>query len=336
VKYQQLGKKNDSIEGLRGLMILMIVSYHLIYRFNELYLNTAYNIFGIGLWGKFGRIVFLVISSYFLYSEKDSFDTKSYAQKKFFRIWPLYFISISLTFVCTQIVLLPGRTGNILEYFLNVMLINGFIDVPYVDGAHWYITILISLILVYGVAEKLGLKNKPLYYGSWIIVAVGCKIISKAFNIQFFEFVFKLLGGVYIGIACCGIILHMFLKNDIISKRQRNQAVLVFVVALAYSFIFTGFVQFVSLLVGLVLIFLCIKGYCKFFENPLLLFFGAISYPLYLCHQNISYVIEYSLFGFTGNWNVLYALIAFVVSVILAFTLNYISDCYLVKKVKTI
>lgn len=40
------------------------------------------------------------------------------------------------------------------DWILNIFFINGFIGTRYVDGAHWYLTILISFIVIISIAKK--------------------------------------------------------------------------------------------------------------------------------------------------------------------------------------
>ena len=178
-------KKNMAVEGLRGLMILMIVVFHLYYRFNELYLTApATDYLGISSWGDIGRCMFIVLSAFFLFNTKpdDSFSLWGYYKAKLKRLWPVYFVSITMTFAVTNIVNLPYRTYGWLEYLLNACFVNGFIGVPYIDGAHWYLTTLLALILVYGLIQKIHFKYAVLIYGGWILAAVivkACSIFAR-------------------------------------------------------------------------------------------------------------------------------------------------------------
>lgn len=51
--------RNQQVDGLRGITVLMIVFYHLICRYSELYLDKS--IYFLNQWGKFGVSIFLLI-----------------------------------------------------------------------------------------------------------------------------------------------------------------------------------------------------------------------------------------------------------------------------------
>lgn len=60
--------RNQQVDGLRGITVLMIVFYHLICRYSELYLDKS--IYFLNQWGKFGVSIFLLISSYYSVSSR--------------------------------------------------------------------------------------------------------------------------------------------------------------------------------------------------------------------------------------------------------------------------
>ena len=84
---------------------------------------------------------------------------------------------------------------------------------------------------------------------------------------------------------------------------------------MGYAFCMCGFWRAFGAVLGSVLLIYCIKTEGKIFRNKLLLFFGYISYPLYLCHQNMAYSIEYKLMNMAGSHSVLHIIVAFVVVV---------------------
>lgn len=88
--------KNLQVVGLRGLACLMVVLYHLIYRFQELYTNTNYNQFKIAYWGQIGVIIFMTLSAYYIYNERNSFINLKYYYFKNFLDYGLHILCQSL------------------------------------------------------------------------------------------------------------------------------------------------------------------------------------------------------------------------------------------------
>ena len=166
--------KNMQIEGLRGITCLIIVLYHIVYRYQELYEEPSNILVTIMKhWGNFGVAIFMIISAYYLYSKNLFKDNLlKYYFKKVIRLWPVYLICITFTFALLQIAELPGRTVGVKEYLLNAFMINGFIGINYVDGAHWYITSMLSIIFVVGILLKLKLQDNHLAYLVWLILGI--------------------------------------------------------------------------------------------------------------------------------------------------------------------
>lgn len=295
--------RNKQIDGLRGITVLMIVLYHLIFRYSELYLDKS--IFFINQWGKIGVSIFLLISSYYSISSRQN---KHSILKKILRLWPTYFVSITLTMLILLFLQLPGRTCGVRDYLLNFLFLNGFIGTPYVDGAHWYITILISITIISGVFNAFNISDKEFPYLIWMILAFLATRVLKCSVIA------QLLGGSYVGIACMGIAIRNFHKNA-----KTWKAILL--IALIYSCIMLGIKYAIILLFVTPVIIATIKGKIKFLESKILNKIGAISYPLYLIHQNVGMAIEYNMMIMLKKYSLWYVIIAIFLVVILAIVL---------------
>lgn len=58
-------------------------------------------------------------------------------------------------------------------------------------------------------------------------------------------------------------------------------------------------------------------------ENCVLVFLGTVSYPLYLIHQNISFVIQNVLFEVTGSYTMYWGIIALIIVFLIGIGLYY-------------
>ena len=169
-----MGKNiNYQIEGLRGISIMIVLLYHLIDRFQQIYFGR--NIRAMDFWGSFGVTIFLIISGFFAVDPESASCKKSevvFALKKFFlRIWPTYMVCVLITYLLTQIRELPGRTYGLKELITNWLGINHLLGMPYIDGAHWYLTVLTAMFLVVLLFRIFGIHSKPVPYLLWIMMA---------------------------------------------------------------------------------------------------------------------------------------------------------------------
>ena len=318
-----MSKKNLQVEGIRGITILMIVLFHIFCRYQEIYYDTE--IVWMKYWGSFGVTVFLLISSYFLYSPpKEHFQFFRYLGKKALRLWPAYFISITIIFAVLALFFLPGRTVGLKDYLLNIFFINGFIKTPYVDGAHWYLTVLIAAIIICGIIRKLRLENKWFVYIIWAA-------ISAVFTKFHVIIVSELLAGSYTGIIICGIALNQFVSMDHQTENKKKMLLehlkiaAVGVTGIVFTLFFTDVEHGIELIIALPILYFVMKQKCKFLEWKPLVFIGGISYYLYLIHQNISFCIEYYMTQNIGSFSYLYGLVAFAAVFLLSVVMWLVS-----------
>lgn len=192
-----MNDRNRQIDGLRGAAITVIVLYHMIYRFAELYLDKTIPVMSYwGAGGGIGLFVDIVLLSDKFWIRKSFGDCK-----KIFRLWPSYIVAITLIQITITFFPLPGRICKWIEYGWNIAFINGFIGIAYVDGAHWYITTLISLLFITGFFKIIKIQNKEITYLIWMICVI---CLSKVFHSDLTHY----LGGSYVGIASIGIAIN--------------------------------------------------------------------------------------------------------------------------------
>lgn len=306
-------EKNFQIEGLRGVAIMLSVIYHLIDRFQQIYLNREIVI--MNFWGSFGVTIFLIISGCFavnIDSKAITLNEAGYALKKFFlRLWPAYAICICLTFILTHIAELPLRTYNLKELLLNLLVINHVINVPYIDGAHWYLTVLISMFLVVLVLKIFGIQSCPFVYCVWIAIA---SIIGCFYNNSF------LFGGCFTACYCVGIAIRALLNVD---NQSKFSWYLVLIEAFLATLMTRGMICTVEMIFGGLMVLLCLYDKLNFLNNVICIWIGKISYSLYLIHQNVGFWIEYQLMKKMNEYHLFFALIAIVVVVLLAVIIFY-------------
>ncbi|WP_050641987.1 MULTISPECIES: acyltransferase [Clostridia] len=297
--------RNKQIDGLRAVMILMIVIFHLTCRFQQLYTNS--DIPFVKYWGGIGALVFLMISSYF------AAETKiSQLPIKIFRLWPAYFISITITMFVLSVLPVEGRMCTWKDYLINIFFLNGYINIPYVDGAHWYITTLISSLVVIALINKSQSNECIGSFLIWIIVSICFKITKLT--------MFTLLiAGSYSGIVSIGIAIKRYIK---FYKEKKialcRKWLLLLLIGLGATGYLMGMIKTVEAGIAIIIVGGSTLEKFPILNCRLLQFIGAISYPLYLLHQNISYAIELYMIRRIGSFSIIYSVVAFTFVFILA------------------
>lgn len=312
--------RNKSVDGLKACLALLIIFFHYNCRFYQLYLG--YDFWGFRYLGVIGGETFMLLSCYYLGKNENNFKLVPYLRKKFIRLYPAYFISITLIMVFLHILYLPGRTVSFKNYILNVLFVSGYIESSYVDSAHWYVFTLVSAIIVLGILKKFYIANKYVSYVGWLVIGY---VVSKI-GFKYTDILYNFLGGSYIGIICSGVSLRNIIEANDKEKNIINQLQwgIVILGGLLYTYIFKDLSSAFFLIPSLLIVYCVMKYELNFLQNKFLLTISSVSYSLYLIHQNIGYSIEYTLminFGKKYLW--LYGIVAFLVVVVLSFLIEY-------------
>lgn len=326
---KQASSRNLQIEGLRGFAILIIVLFHMFDRYQQIYLDQSVR--WMDFLGSFGVGIFMTISAYFLINSKSSRltfrDAVIIFRDKLLKLWPSYAIAITIIFIVTHIWELPGRTVGVKEYLLNLLFLNKLFGLDYVDGAHWYLSVLLSLNIVILLLRVLNIHKNPLAYLIWCFLAFVLHIIATNNN-KFFVSDIYLLGGPYVSYVCIIISAQLinkksFYDRDIIGIFKDNYKwLIVDVFALFVMYFSRGIIYVLEFIVIIPLFIMCLENRMRALQSTIILWLGAASYPVYLIHQNMGFLIQNQLASFIGDWNYAIPIIATVIVILLGYLLS--------------
>lgn len=292
------GNRNIQIDGLRGIAILAVVIYHIFCRYKQIYMDCTVE--WMECFGASAVNLFFLMSGFFL-------GNKTNFLKKILRLWPSYIVGIIFSVALLTLFPLPNKELSFIQVLTNAAFLNGFVKIPYVDGAHWYIHTLIILFFWGTVVKN---RNFAFCLG-WLFLV----FLSESLSVNAMS---HLLGGKYAGCFICGLSLRKFL--DAYDKKWFIVLTLSVLEIFLYQKYLLSFV-----FVGSALLFvLCVKKRLNFLESRIFAFFGLISYPLYIIHQNLVYVIEYYLSPMIGFYCA--AIISFFVSIVAGMVLFYLVE----------
>lgn len=304
--YSAISKRNAQIEGLRGISILVVVSYHVFDRYQQIYCNTSIKL--MDMWGSIGVTIFLMISGLFLVSEEN--PRKVYPKSCFFtpmklffwkvvRLWPTYLVCVLITYTATRFWELPERTVGLKELIANLFLINRFLNLAYVDGAHWYLGVLLSVSLVTTLFSCFEIENNPLSYFVWVLLELFVDVFFPTRNMY-------PIGGPFVGCVCIGIAIKQINKLD----QNKCAWMLLCLCSLATTYLSRGTSYTIELICVAPIVWFAYIKKNKILEFKPLMFLGMISYPLYLIHQNIAFMIQNFLVETTGKYSFAWGIIA--------------------------
>lgn len=305
-----------ALTGIRALAAFMVYIHH-------------YNPFSVVIFGQYchdffsefhiGVTIFFVLSGFLIcnrYYEEQNFSFKSYFIKRFARIYPMYFLLTTFTFVFFAIFHSQTNVIDFKNYFLNISLLKGFSDDLKFTGIaqSWSLTVEEVFYLLAPIFFLLIKKNKlfllitPLFFvGLGLLFAsifngINCYGFMKSINFMLDFTFFGRITEFFVGIA-----LALLLRNNKFNLKFQGFTyvgifgIILSICALVSLKVGTGFGvdttfgkvinTFFLPVFGIAPLFLgLIKENTilqKFFSTKITLLLGKSSYIFYLIHLGI-------------------------------------------------
>lgn len=281
-----LPKKNRFLEldVFRALMCLQVMLYHYTNHYGYLYhhpedFDLYFTVHNTGV------RTFLILSGYvtmLTFVRKGTLS--SFWVTRVIRLYPAYWIGLTLTATTVAIFGLPGREANIFETTVNYTMLQRFFLIKDVDGAYWALAAILLFYFVLSLIKSLKKLDKVEYIVLfWLISAVIIDyypvpykhLLSTGFLVD------------YANLFVAGIVffkLHSDRKNIYLH-------IVIFMTLIVRYITADNLNEILVDLTFVILFYLFIYNKLKFIVNKPLLFIGSISYMVYLLHQNIGYVI---------------------------------------------
>ena len=159
----------------------------------------------------------------------------------------------------------------------------------------------------------------------------SCKVVlGIVFRYTQFSFMARFIGGKYMSLAIVGMMLH---KVNLQPKKLASWLILFF--ALAYCFTY-GITNGIIDIIACFIVFVVSMERVPPLNNRIYVFFGTISYSLYLIHQNVAMGIEYYMSEIFGGYQWFFPFIAFFVVILLAIIIHYWFEIPLQKKINSL
>lgn len=316
-------KRLNELDALRGIATFFVVFHH--YTMNRPQSNNFWQT------GFLAVDLFFVVSGFVITMTLEKCRTsKEFLLKRAIRIYPTFWLCMTIT---TLVLLKFGfehwNTQTLIKYLSNLTLFHFYLGQQSMDGVYWTLVVelwfyllmalvfkltkadkldtpiavtllLLTLFGIYTIVSPLSPRYHGLVYGLAPILFLFPNLLAgicfylimfkKATNFRYF-----LLVGCFI---CSGSMLTLDLRIHVVGP----------------------YTYYGKLLVIYGLFLLLIRGNLKFIVNPVTLFLGRISYPLYLIHMNIGLLIVIPLFmRFVPFWFA--AVLTFFLMIITAFSI---------------
>lgn len=312
------------IDLLRFLAALAVVLYH--YAFRGVaeggYSPVEYPIIGDYFkYGSYGVQLFFIISGFVILMTATKRGAAHFVISRITRLYPAFWVCVSLTAL-----MIAWKGGalfqiDLIQYLLNLSMISGFAGVEMVDGVYWTLLVelkfyaLIFVLLIIGQIQRI-----EWFLAFWLAITAASfllplpKIITFIFLTEWSAYfiagaLFYLIRQKGLNVFR-GLMLWASFMLAILGNLQQLSAL-----ETMYNSNFSAYVTSI-LIAGFYIVFLLISfGKTQHLSSEKLVKLGVLTYPLYLIHQNIGFIIYHQL-GDSVNRYVL--LISLVLGMMLA------------------
>lgn len=298
-------QKSNYITSLRGVGAICIVIYH----YSCIFSNTMKSKIDWGLL-TFAVPMFFVLSAFFLY--KKARDFKSVIKLfiyRMLRLYPAYWMGVTITFIIRKW-FLHEESINIFSYIANLTMFENILGIEAMDGVYWTLVYEIALLgmlmgfIIVGKILQISIINHcNVCCLIWLLLGFCSQIYILISGHGSSSVRAILFGSSYIPTFVIGLIL-----SDIYLFNKQIDGWMIFNIGLSliYEIVFMPKATAIIAIIGATMVWLVVSGkYEKvisiFLKNKVLLFFGSISYPIYLCHRYIGEVFAPISLNFTEH-----------------------------------
>lgn len=270
---------------LRGLSALAVLGFHYTTRFGIIFGHPVAPWFSVP-WGQRGVEVFFVISGYAIELSLDATSgARDFLVSRAVRLYPTFWAALILTFTVVHVVGLPERAVSFRDALLNLSMIPASLGAQVADGVYWTLERelrfygLVLLLLVLGL-------HRYTVHALLATVAVQTLGVGSPFAPHWLS---DLLNAGWAHLFACGALLARF-------RRAPSWGTFALVLLCVLSSRQLGFMPFAYGAGAVSLVWLASGplGGARF--RPLALL-GKLSYPLYLVHQYVGYVVMRALYA---------------------------------------
>jgi peptidoglycan/LPS O-acetylase OafA/YrhL len=247
-------------------------------------------------YGYLGVHLFFMISGFVILMTAAQGNLRQFVVSRLVRLYPAFWICCTISFVTLSLFGAGHYAPTFSQYLINLTLLSGFLAVPSIDGVYWSLFVeikfylLVALMLIAGV-----LSHVQRLLGLWLLVSLALMVVPVGIlrSVLVTEYAAFFIAG-----ATCYLIWSRGFT--------RERAFLLFATWV------TALLQVVSELgeingdepmssdpttiAGIISTFYCLMLLIALrrtgpFGARRWLRLGALTYPLYLLHQNVGYLM---------------------------------------------
>jgi peptidoglycan/LPS O-acetylase OafA/YrhL len=303
------GSRVQILDWLRFVAAVCVVFYHWCFRgeldhnvgvrFNELTGLTSYLHLAVRL--------FYMISGFVICYSAMGKTAAQFAWSRFVRIFPTYWLCVTISWILLTLFWKSGFHVSFRGYLINLTLLHQYFKVEHVDVVYWTLLTELHFYAMMFFVLMFGLERRILpLVATW----VGLSSVDYFIKIPLARFEMVLEDAPFFA---AGVICYLIYRDGAKLKHW-------LLLAVCYAIAVTRFIryslvdqhdlgvflspQLLAIYIGLIFVIMIAVSLKVFtgLNSSLSPVFGGISYPLYLLHDRIGFMLEGRLGGVLNRW----------------------------------
>jgi len=273
-------------------------------------------------YGYLGVYIFFIISGFVIFMSVQNRSLVDFLKTRIIRLYPAYWACLVLT---SSIILIYGGEFyklGVLQFVANATMFNGYLRIPHVDGVYWSLMVeiqfyfIMALMLLVNRYKKISFE---LMMWLWLLFSYSQLFIDFKSNIILEIIDFSMLlsySSYFIG----GMVLYNIFAKGINFK---NSFLLFMAVVLSvsnaiqlsnllqeeFNTLFNAWVDSLVIIIFFIFMLLISINVIRSSNSRVFFKMGILTYPLYLLHQKIGYIVFNKLSFYIDKHVLLLALI---------------------------
>jgi peptidoglycan/LPS O-acetylase OafA/YrhL len=282
----------SQIDGLRGLAALMVLAFHYTTRFDELFIFSQPLPLEVA-WGYLGVNLFFAISGFVILMTFDRIGSaREFIAARFSRLFPTYWVAVVLTWVLVNLISLPGYSITWPQAIANLTMVHAFFGVPDVDGVYWSLQVELLYYLWMLALWLVGAMRRPeLMLIGWTGISLLSSTATSVLGLHLPWAIQNLL--LLEWIPWFGLGMSAYLGSK--SARWNVSQVTIATISLGAVALRGRTPEALWAVATLALVISASRGSMPMLSWRLMLFFGGISYPLYLVHEKLGWAVIHTI-----------------------------------------
>lgn len=281
-------KRFTEIDALRGIAAIVVVLYHYIILYDEKFGHSKENYIEIFSYGHYGVQLFFIISGFVIYmSVLKVKSTSDFLTKRAIRLYPTYIFAIIVTALVVGLSSVDTLKAGVSDMFINMTMFQDFFGVKNVDGVYWSLRVELTFYLLMALLLIFNLQKRVMLFTSiWLGASALIQITNGIAGTETTALLEKFSMANYCQMFIIGIMFYYIWQHGNYLKYY-----LMIALSLVYDFSFEGMTNGLFTIFFIAVFYLILNNKMQWLKSDTLVYLGALSFPLYLIHQNIGYVI---------------------------------------------